>query len=402
VTLILTAPQESNDNERIEIVTSNQGPVSSYIKQLTTDLVRNMAAVAGITATDALNSLAALIVALQVSTAPATGSSPGYVSQTIINPGTVVWNNAADVPPGNWFRVRLGGPGGPGAGGMRQPGGSAATGGAPGGGGCWREMIFSRADIIAMLPLTIIVAPSPAGGLGRAAGNNGPQLFGATPTFSQFGPFKAFNGGCQIQASGVNALVTGGGGGGALSAGDSPATAAIPAWGGLPAVRLSVVFITIDTWNAAGLAGATGGAADDGTTASARNSRAGRTSEDGGGGGGSTGSSAATSGSGRGGDAVRGGGGGGGAASISAAAVATISAKGGDSGGSPGGAFGLAAPGGDGVAGDGTHAGTGGGGGGIGFKGGDGGNPCGGGGGGGANGGAGGAGGRGCCDIEAF
>lgn len=361
---------------------------------LTTDEIQNLSDLPGLTLTDALDSVA-----------PATGTENGYLTQTVIPSGTtVVWTNVNQIPAGDFFRVIEVGGGSSGSGGMRQPGGNASSGGACGGGGCFRELFFSRADLVTLVTavggLTIIAAAAVAGGAGRASGNNGAQLPGAAGNFSQFGPFKAFGGGGPLLvAPGVDALTNSGGGGGALSAGQT-GTGSICAFGGAPSIHFTT--ISGDILDGTGVGGGAGGFPDNASTAAGLTARSGCNSEDGGSGGGCAAGSAATNGSGSGGTACRGGGGGGGGAAITAGGVARAAGNGGSSGGTSGGTAAAGAPGGNGLPGNTTHAGTGGAGGGVGFNGGDGGFPGGAGGGGGANGGAGGAGAGGTVIIEAY
>lgn len=246
----------------------------------------------------------------------ATGAANGYLSRHVyVNAGSVkvgtifagavvqaaaTFTTSADVPPGNFFDVVEVGAGGPGSGANQ----NATSGGYGGGGGCYRRFRLSRAELIALLPVTLVIPLGPAGGAGNTGSNPGVGT-AAAPT--AFGPFKAYAGGAGARGEAVGrASATGGG---SLGTGASPGTSATAQDGGLPG----------DTGRGKG----TGGAGCVGGTGSAETSQC---SEDGGASGANVHSVSGT-----GGRALRGGGGGGAGGQWN-----TIGAQDGGDGGSSG------------------------------------------------------------------
>jgi hypothetical protein len=239
---------------------------------------------------------------------PGTGSDDGYLSRIVYvnaasarigttfagvtceaTPGS--WTTDADIPDGNWFDVRVAGPAGGGAG-AGQSEGKMGPGG--GGGARMPPRLFSRADLVAMLPITITCGLGGAGGAGRqninlvdiiagASGSNGSSA-------SVFGPISAGAG----SGGGFNAGRHGGCGGGVESA-PTPTTATTAAIGGAPAITIGLGGIYLEgaghpntsAGGGTGLAAVHGGASGGSINGGAEGANPGGRSVFGGGGGGS-------------------------------------------------------------------------------------------------------------------
>lgn len=162
---------------------------------------------------------------------PATGSADGFLQRIILTPADdgLTWNDPDDIPPGNALDFCGTGAGAGGrSGALNATNGSPISAqGGPGGGGGYRTpwFRFSRAFLIAQLPITFTI---PSGGTGGAArSGTGVQnlagALGSTPT----GPtlmsgvngviLRAFPGGLSSSANQAGA------GGGAYSAGSGTA-----------------------------------------------------------------------------------------------------------------------------------------------------------------------------------
>lgn len=324
---------------------------------------------------------------------PATGSEDGFLQRIILTPADngLTWATPEEIPPGNYLDFCGTGAGcGGRSGALNATNGSPISAqGGPGGGGGYRTpwFRFSRAFLIAQLPITFTI---PSGGTGGAArSGTGVQslagALGSTPS----GPtlmagvngviLRAFPGGPSSSANQA------GPGGGAYSAGATTA-------GGRPN----------DVDNSTPTAIKTHGGCDRNTYLSTETSGAKQNSRHGGGGGGNS-SSGGNAASCPGSESEFGGGGGAGAGGATSGTGAAqragtqggghdVTATGGTGTGGAAGAAGNLGHGSDGAPGDDLHAGTGGGSGGssnnsggaIAGDGGDGGDPGGGGGGGGA------------------
>jgi len=316
----------------------------------------------------------------------ATGSEPGYLSRTVYVNGSsskvstsyagetveaapASWATDADIPDGNQFDVVCAGGGGGGS------GGAVGLGFGPsGGGGCWHARRFSRAELVAALPISLTIGLGGPGGAGTD-GVGTPTQNGTVGASALFGNLLAAFGGAGGGQPGSSSRSCAPGGG-SLSAGQTVGTSTGGGLiGGLP--------------GGLGTGTGTGGAGGEHPNTGAR------CADDGGGSGASLGSSSGSDGD-PGGRSVRGGGGGGSGSNINTSTTGRVGGDGGASGGVPdgtevggggaGGAVGSAGTAGADGAGD--HAGDGGGGGGtddgtvsVGGDGGAGGFPSGGGGG---------------------
>lgn len=139
---------------------------------------------------------------------------------------------AADLGKGNWFIVDAAASGGGGAGGNLT--GADGQGGPAGGGGARRRAIYTRAEMIAMLPIVISAALAGTAGIGRTSVNNVttiPNTPGGNGGTAAFGRFFAGGG------SGGSSNLTGrhAGGGGGLFDAPTPGTTTAAQLGGVPA-----------------------------------------------------------------------------------------------------------------------------------------------------------------------
>ena len=357
----------STIGQLMQLLTTNRGKLPIAIEEeqpITSDDVINLSTVPGASVTDALDFLA-----------PAVDGEPGYLSRAVyvnaassrvgttfagetVEAAPAQWTTAADVPAGNWFDVVTCGGGGGSSGATDSITGATGAGAHGGAGGCWNQKRFSRADIIAALPIVFTIELGGTAGVGNSiapvaaneGGLGGRALFGNLCT--------SYGGGGGGRPGATNRQRASGGGslGPGISGGVNTANSA----GGLPGNTNT---------RGQGTAGA-GGPAATGINGS-------NCSEDGGASGDCNGVTTNTAG-GDGGKALRGGAGGASGANNGVSQVGFAGGTGGSSGepdgtergggGTPGAAGGAAVggnggPGADGTA---THAGDGGGGGGTG------------------------------------
>ncbi len=181
---------------------------------------------------------------------PATGSEDGYLSRLVyvnsasaeiggtfggetVAAAPASWATDADVPDGDSFEFWGTGSGG---GGCSGPVSSSDTAGGPGGGGAaaWRER-YSRAEVIAELPIAFTL---PLGGVGGASiSNTGTVVanFGANGATAIAGTlWRAGGGGGGRGGHNTNTNRSGGGGGGIRDLGEGGDTSTSAASGGPP------------------------------------------------------------------------------------------------------------------------------------------------------------------------
>jgi hypothetical protein len=149
---------------------------------------------------------------------------------------------AADLGPGNWFVVDVAGSAGGGAGANFFGDGQCGPGG---GGGARRRAIFTRAELLAMLPIPISAFLGGIAGIGRTTSNNVQTVAptaGGNGGSAAFGRFTAGGGsGGSIGSTGRHA----GTGGGLLDAPTPPnTTAAI--LGGPPAATIGAAGLFLE------------------------------------------------------------------------------------------------------------------------------------------------------------
>jgi hypothetical protein len=183
---------------------------------------------------------------------PATGAALGFLSRHVyVNAASTMigqsfagvlceavpttWTTAAQIPPGNLFDVDIRAGGGGGGGGFLNS--SAGGGASPGGGGARYQAMFSRAELVAMLPISIVAGLGGAGGLGHrfiAGVLDRVATAGTTGQPASFGAFSVYGGGPGI--AGQTSNRPGGTGGGRTGPGQPAQTGATSAIrGGSPA-----------------------------------------------------------------------------------------------------------------------------------------------------------------------
>lgn len=224
--------------------------LAAVVSALNTSNIANVSTVAGATCTAALDTLRTELTAVQASVAALlqTAGQPGYVSshvyvnaasprvgtvwQGITIEAAVTWTTAAQIPPGNWFQVDVAPAGGSGASGMcatNTQGGGTGAGGAP-----RNRKTFSRAELVAALPIVISAALGQNGGLGvsvtgtaTSAGN-----LGVDGGSASFGNLCCAFGGSGANGSALSSNRAGGAGGGQQSAGTAANTGGGSSTGG--------------------------------------------------------------------------------------------------------------------------------------------------------------------------
>lgn len=228
--------------------------------QINTDDIINDSDIPGETLTDALDALADAVPAGAVPTAPegSPGSpeNPGYVSRRVyanaaspaiglmyagvIIQAAVTFTTADQLPPGDNFIVDVFASGGSAASGRAV---NAVTtdvpGGAGGAGAAHHRCQYSRAELIAALPIVMTIPLGPVGGAAvtDSTGDypvNNPGIGGAQCSFGTL--LTAFGGGGGGSSTGVpiSTQACGGAGGGIHSTGAGSTTTASPPAGGGP------------------------------------------------------------------------------------------------------------------------------------------------------------------------
>lgn len=162
----------------------------------------------------------------------------GVYAGEIVQAAPASWDTEADILDGNWFLVDVFASGGGAAAGSSIANSDAdKAGGGGGGGGAHHQAVFSRAEIVAALPIVFTVPLGANGGTGvltlggGAFGNvgnasSGPTLFGTL--------LAAYSGGPGGRGASTLVAAPGGGGGGVLGVGGGPATTTTAQVGGEP------------------------------------------------------------------------------------------------------------------------------------------------------------------------
>lgn len=360
---------EGRDPNIVELLAVNQGVERPLVQGLTSSIVENLSVVPGATVTAALDDLAAGVapptgyVSRHVYVNPASTRVGTTYAGVVVEAAPAAWTDPSHIPPGNIFEVVTVGCGGSGASSTAGHGVSDTSSDAPGGGGAFQKVEYTRADLIAALPIPFTVPLGPVGGAPTStnalntivSGNVG--IAGSQCDFGSL-QFSGGGGGggatTQIGVGGHTSV--GGAGGGCLGNGTSGGIVASATLGGAPVLAAGV---TNTGYGGAG--------------ASSTQAAAGTASVWGGSSGGTGRASGAADGA-EGGTALYGAAGGGvGGTTRLTGVEARAGGRGGRSGGTLGGAGGLGAtgtgaqngaPGQPGLDGNATHGGSGGGGGG--------------------------------------